>query len=98
MRKKQRIYLTSLKKLSIHIVWSTHNIYSENKNYTSCFCAQKVTAFFSRFLLLTGTLIQIRKFPYMFGFIWKQYPKNLAFLILRIIELFTREGRVFLKK
>ena len=26
----------------------------------------------------------------MLQFIWKQHPKNLAFLILRILELFAR--------
>ena len=34
----------------------------------------------------------------MFVFIQKQYPKNFAFLILRILELFTREVGKFLKK
>ena len=33
---------------------------------------------------LKGTLMQIWKFHYMFGFIKKQYPQNSAFLILRI--------------
>ena len=45
-----------------------------------------------------GTLMQIWKSPYMFVFIWKQYPENFAFLILRIIELFAREVCIFLKK
>ena len=31
-------------------------------------------------------------------FIWKQYPENFKFLILRILELFTREVCNFLKK
>ena len=35
--------------------------------------------------------MQIWKSPYMFVFIKKQYPENFAFLILRILELFTRE-------
>ena len=31
--------------------------------------------------------------------IWKfQYPENFAFLILRILELFTRDVYIFLKK
>ena len=34
----------------------------------------------------------------MFVFIWKQYPENFAFLILRILALFTREIGKFLKK
>ena len=42
--------------------------------------------------------MQIWKFHYMFGSIWKQYPKNFAFLNLRIFELFTREVSIFLKK
>ena len=33
----------------------------------------------------------------MFVFISKQYPENFAFLILRILELFTREIGKFLK-
>ena len=45
-----------------------------------------------------GTLMQIWKPPYMFVFIWKQYPGNFAFLILRILELFTRKDCKFLKK
>ena len=43
-------------------------------------------------------LRQISKSPYVLVLIWKQYPENLAFLILRIIEFFTREVRKFLKK
>ena len=42
--------------------------------------------------------MQIWKSPYMFVFISKQYPENLAFLILRILALFSREVRAFLKK
>ena len=42
--------------------------------------------------------MQIWKSPYMFVHIWKPYPKNFAFLILRILELFTREVYKFLKK
>ena len=34
----------------------------------------------------------------MFVFTYKQYSESFAFLIVRIIELFTREGRKFLKK
>ena len=49
---------------------------------TRCFC------FYRKF---KGTLMQIWKSPYMFVFIWKQYPANSTFLILRIIELFARE-------
>ena len=41
--------------------------------------------------ILKGTLMQIWKSPNVLVFIWKQYPENFAFLILRIIELFTRE-------
>ena len=35
------------------------------------------------------TLMEISKSPYMFVFIQKWYPENLAFLILKILELFT---------
>ena len=34
----------------------------------------------------------------MFVFTYKQYPESFAFLIVRIIELFTREACKFLKK
>ena len=34
----------------------------------------------------------------MFVFILKQYPENVAFLILRILELFAHEVCKFLKK
>ena len=43
-----------------------------------------------------GTLMQIWK-SYMFVFIWKQYPENFTFLILRILELFALELCKFLK-
>ena len=42
--------------------------------------------------------IQIWKSPYMFVFIWKQKPENVAFWNLRILELFAREVCMFLKK
>ena len=38
-----------------------------------------------------GTLMQIWKSLCMYLFIWKYYPENFAFLILRIIELYTRK-------
>ena len=38
------------------------------------------------------------KSPIMFVFIEKQYSENIAFLILRILELFAREDCKFLKK
>ena len=41
--------------------------------------------------------MQIWNSPYMFLFIWKQYPENFALLILRIPELFDHEED-FLKK
>ena len=44
-----------------------------------------------------GTLMQIWKYPYIFMFI-KWYPENFAFLILSILELFTRKVCIFLKK
>ena len=42
--------------------------------------------------------MQIWKFPYVFVLIQKQYPEKSAFLILRILGLFTREVCKFLKK
>ena len=42
--------------------------------------------------------MQIWKSPYMFVFIWKRYPENLAFLSLRIAELFARKIYKFFKK
>ena len=42
--------------------------------------------------------MQILKSPYTFALIEKQYPENFAFLILGILELFTREIWTFLKK
>ena len=42
--------------------------------------------------------MQIWKSPYMFVFIQNQYPKNFAFQILTITELFAREACKFLKK
>ena len=35
--------------------------------------------------------MQICKFPYMFMFIKKYYPENFAFLILGVLELYTRK-------
>ena len=48
--------------------------------------------------VLKGTLMQILKSPNMFVFIQKQFLENFAFLILKILELFTREYCKFLKK
>ena len=45
----------------------------------------------NRATLVKSTLIQICKFHYMLGSIWKQYPENIASLNLRILELFTPE-------
>ena len=42
--------------------------------------------------------MQIWKFQYMFVFIQKQYPENVALLILKVLKLFTREVCKFLKK
>ena len=51
-----------------------------------------------RWYILKGTLISIWKSAYMFVFIWKQYNENLAFLTLRILELFASQVGKFLKK
>ena len=42
--------------------------------------------------------MQVCKFHYMFEFVQKQYTGNFAFLILSILELFTRKICIFLKK
>ena len=42
--------------------------------------------------------MQIWKSPYMFVFIDKQYPENFAFLIQRIIELFSSKVCKVFKK
>ena len=39
--------------------------------------------------IFQSALMQIWKFHCMFGFIWKLYPENFAFLIPRIFELLT---------
>ena len=48
--------------------------------------------------MIKGTLMQIWKSPYVFVFIWKQYPESFALLILRILGLFAREVCKFLEK
>ena len=45
-----------------------------------------------------GTLMQIWNSHYMFVFIWKQYSENFAFLILKTLELSTREICKLFKK
>ena len=47
---------------------------------------------------IKNTLKQVWKSPTVFVVIWKQYAKNFAFLILRILKLFAREVYEFLKK
>ena len=42
--------------------------------------------------------MEIGKSPYMLKVKLEQYPENFAFLILRILEFFTREVCKFLKK
>ena len=42
--------------------------------------------------------MQIWTFHYMFGLNQKQYHENFEFLILRILESFTREVCIFHKK
>ena len=42
--------------------------------------------------------MQIWKFHCMLDLIKKQYPENIAFLNLKILQLFTREVCNFLKK
>ena len=76
-------------------------LFTANKRYIllcSLFVGVVYSKVFFMSAMLKGTLIQIWKSPYMFVFIWKQYPGNLAFLILRILELLVRECCKFLKK
>ena len=40
---------------------------------------------------IKGTVMQIWKSTHAFVFTSKYYPENLAFLILRILELYTRK-------
>ena len=55
--------------------------------------------FFSgKVLNIKGTLMQIWKIHCMLGSILKLYSKNFTFLKLRILELFTQEVCIFLKK
>ena len=49
-------------------------------------------------LSFKGSLMQIWKSPYMFVLIFRLKPENFAFLILRILELFTHEVCKFRKK
>ena len=49
------------------------------------------------FFVLNGTLMQIRNFHKMLGFISKQYLENFTILNLRNLELFTREFWIILK-
>ena len=42
--------------------------------------------------------MQIWKFNDKYGFIWKQYPENVAFIIPIILQLFKHEDCIFLKK
>ena len=52
-----------------------------------------LTAKLELVFFLKDTLMQIGKSPYMFAFIQKQYPENLAFLVLTFLELFALEGK-----
>ena len=53
---------------------------------------------FTCFSTIKGTLMQIWKSPHISKFVKKWYPKDSAFLIVRIRELFTRKDSIFLKK
>ena len=56
-----------------------------------------LSSYYYIFNTIKGTLMQIWKSLYVFGFRSKQYPENFAFLLLRILELFAREICEFLK-
>ena len=95
---------------SIQKLWQTQSLsmplFSSNRMLHSLFIlidnSVKITPakslHFSIKMNFKDTLIQIWKNPYMFTFIWKQYPENFAFLVLRILELFAREVCKLLKK
>ena len=60
------------------------------------FCVTPSSIFKNSF---KGALVQIWKYVYMFLFIYKYYPENFAFLILRILELCTHKVfEVYVKK
>ena len=59
---------------------------AENSNHF--FLGEKFNVDISYF---KGALMQIWNFPYLFVFIWKYYPENFVFLILGILELYTRK-------
>ena len=77
--------------------YSTHKHVNINKNlHDNILSESKVDLGTS--VDLKGTLMQIWKFHYMLDFIKKQYAENIAFLNLKILELFTRAVCIFIKK
>ena len=44
-------------------------------------------SFYGNLKVIKDTLMQVWKSLYMFMFIWKQYPENFPFLILRILYI-----------
>ena len=77
-----------------------HEISSTFDNKLSIKCGMRKSIIYwnaTRLQEIKGTLMQIWKSLYMLV-IWKEYPENFAFLIHKILELFTREVRKFLKK
>ena len=54
--------------------------------------------FFQCVRTVKRTLLQIWKSPYMFVFKQKEQPDDFAFLILRVLEFFTRKVCIFLKR
>ena len=54
--------------------------------------------FFQCVRTVKGTLLQVWKSPYMFVFKQKEQPEDFAFLIIRVLEFFTRKVSIFLKR
>ena len=59
--------------------------------YVTMVVFKKADQKFTCTVKVKGTLMQNWKSHYMFVFMEKQYPENFIFLILRMLELFTRE-------
>ena len=75
----------------VHLIFSFVSYFSYT--FIAVFC-EGFSFYFAQ--LIKDTLMQ--KFPYVFVFILKRYTERFAFLILRMIELFTREFCKILKK
>ena len=86
------VYVSCRFPSSVWISWKQVEI----KESTLQIVAFVIQCFCKLIECLKGTLIQTWKSPCMFLFIYKYYPENFAFLILRILELFTGKFCVML--